>query len=144
MPRRTPSPAASTGFARSPCPIASALDLLGDKWTLVVVRDLLLFGKHRFAELLASPEGISTNILTERLERLETLGLLERRRYQEHPPRDEYHLTDRGRDLYPVLRELVRWGNRHLPGTYRAPAGFFDAPPPKRGQSVSRAKPRRG
>ena len=123
------SPGAAGGPRRSRCPIACALDLLGDRWTLVVVRDLLLFGKRRFTELLASGEGISTNILSERLERLEAAGLVERRPYQRHPPRDEYHLTAKGRDLFPVLRELVQWGNRHLPGTYRPPPGALDRPP---------------
>jgi DNA-binding HxlR family transcriptional regulator len=131
VPSAEDSSAAPGGSRRSRCPIACALDLLGDRWTLVVVRDLLLFGKRRFTELLASGEGISTNILSERLERLEAAGLVERRPYQRHPPRDEYHLTLKGRDLFPVLRELVRWGNRHLPGTYRPPPGALDQPLPE-------------
>jgi len=109
---------------RSPCPISGALDLVGDRWTLLVIRDLLFFGKHRFAEFLASPEGISTNILAERLERLERCGLVERRRYHERPVREEYALTTRGQELRPVLRELIRWGKRHVPGVaQRPPAG---------------------
>ena len=109
---------------RSPCPLGGALDLLGDRWTLLVMRDVLFYGKRRFADFLASPEGIATNILAERLDRLERCGLLRRRRYREHPPRDEYHPTARGRDLAPVLRELIRWGQRHVPGTAkRPPAG---------------------
>lgn len=106
---------------RSRCPVAATLDLVGDKWTLVVVRDLLFFDKRRFSEFLASPEGISTNILADRLARLERAGLVERRRYQEHPPRDEYHPTAAGRDLLPLLREMIRWGNAHIPSTFRAP-----------------------
>ena len=120
---------------RSPCPIAGALDLIGDAWTLLVIRDLLFYGKHRFADFLDSPEGISTNILAERLKRLERRGLLERRRYQERPPRDEYFLTARGHDLLPVLRELlIAWGQAHVPGTAkRPPAGFVGvAPRPRR------------
>jgi DNA-binding HxlR family transcriptional regulator len=124
-------PSAGLQPVRSRCPIASALDLLGDKWTLVVVRDLLLLGKHRFADLLASGEGISTNVLAERLERLEWAGLVERRRYQEHPPRDEYHLTESGRELFPVLRELIQWAGRHIPGTFRPPAGWLESIEPK-------------
>jgi DNA-binding HxlR family transcriptional regulator len=109
---------------RSPCPIAGALDLVGDRWTLLVMRDLLLYDKRRFAEFLASPEGIATNILAERLERLERAGVIERRRYREHPPREEYHPTVRGRALAPVLRELIRWGQKYVPGTaQRPPAG---------------------
>jgi DNA-binding HxlR family transcriptional regulator len=89
-----------------------------------VIRDLLFYDKHRFAEFLASPEGISTNILAERLERLERCGLIERRQYLERPPREEYHLTTRGHDLLPVLRELIHWGKRHVPGVaQRPPAG---------------------
>lgn len=112
------------GPLRSPCPVASALDILGDTWTLLVVRDLLWFGKRRFAELLSSGEGISTNILTERLERLEREGIVTRRKYQDRPVRHEYALTPKGRDLEPVLRELVRWGGRHVKGTFKPPAGF--------------------
>jgi DNA-binding HxlR family transcriptional regulator len=118
---------------RSPCPIASALDVLGDRWTLVVIRDLLWFDKRRFADLLGSGEAISTNILTDRLARLEAAGIVARRRYQEHPPRDEYVLTPMGLDLEPILRELVRWGSRYVPGTYQPPTGFFDGAPPPGG-----------
>lgn len=106
---------------RSLCPIAGALDILGDTWTLLVLRDLLFYDKHRFADFLASPEGISTNILTERLNRLERCGLIERRRYQRRPRRDEYLLTARGHDLLPVLRELIKWGQRHVPGVAQKP-----------------------
>jgi DNA-binding HxlR family transcriptional regulator len=108
---------------RSACPIAGALDLLGDRWTLLVVRDLLLYDKRRFAEFLASPEGIASNILADRLDRLERWGVVERRRYQEHPPREEYYPTSRGQELAPVLRELIRWGQRHVPGTAQRPPG---------------------
>ena len=88
------------------------------------MRDALLYGKRRFADFLASPEGIATNILADRLDRMERCGLLRRRRYRDHPPREEYHPTARGRDLVPVLRELIRWGQRHVPGTAkRPPAG---------------------
>lgn len=119
---------------RSRCPIAGALDVLGDSWTLLVLRDLLFYDKHRFADFLASPEGISTNILAERLKRLERCGLVERRRYQERPPRDEYYLTARGHDLLPVLRELIRWGKAHVPGVAQKPPASFVrvAPRPRR------------
>lgn len=122
------------GSLRSRCPIAGALDVMGDTWTLLVIRDLLFYDKHRFADFLGSPEGISTNILAERLKRLEQCGLVERRRYQERPPRDEYHLTARGHDLLPVLRALIKWGQAHVPGTaQRPPAGYAGvAPRPRR------------
>ncbi|MGH9411833.1 MAG: winged helix-turn-helix transcriptional regulator [Vicinamibacterales bacterium] len=106
---------------RSPCPIAGALDILGDAWTLLVLRDMLFYGRHRFAEFLASPEGISTNILADRLQRLERRGLIARRRYQQRPPRDEYCLTARGHDLLPVLQALIKWGQQHVPGVAQRP-----------------------
>jgi DNA-binding HxlR family transcriptional regulator len=97
---------------------------VGDRWTLLVMRDLLFYDKRRFADFLNSPERIATNILADRLDRLERCGLVRRRRYRQHPPREEYHATARGRDLVPVLRELIRWGKRHVPGTAkRPPAG---------------------
>lgn len=109
------------GRLRSPCPIAGALDVIGDRWTLLVVRDLLLYEKRRFAEFLASPERIATNVLADRLARLERGGLVRRRRYADRPPREEYQLTPRGADLAPVLRELIHWGQRHVPGTAKQP-----------------------
>ena len=120
MPRRSPRRHAGPA-KRSRCPIAGALDLLGDRWTLLVMRDVLFYDKKRFADFLASPEGIASNILAERLERLEQSGLIERRRYLERPPREEYHATARGADLMPVLRELIRWGQHHVQGTAKRP-----------------------
>ena len=99
---------------RSDCPIACTLDLIGDRWTLLIVRDLFK-GKHRFSEFLGSDEGIKTNILTDRLKRLERSGLVKRSRYQEHPPRYEYHLTAEGRSLSTVVRAIFAWGRAHLP-----------------------------
>jgi len=116
-----PSATPSTGALRSRCPIAGALDLIGDRWTLLVLRDMLFYDKHRFSDFLESPEKISTNILAERLERLERASLIERRRYQARPPRAEYVLTPSGHDLLPVLRELIHWGKQHVPGTARRP-----------------------
>ncbi|MGB5473971.1 MAG: helix-turn-helix domain-containing protein [Gammaproteobacteria bacterium] len=105
-----------TACSRSPCPVACTLDLLGDKWTLLVVRDLLL-GKTIYSEFRQSPERIPTNILAERLKRLQAAGLVVKDRYQDHPPRYRYLLTGKGRDLYPVLSAIIDWGNRHIPGT---------------------------
>jgi len=87
---------------------------MGDRWTLLIVRDLF-FGKRRFSEFLLSGEGIKTNILSERLKRLERAGLVKRSRYQEHPPRYEYYLTQAGRDLSSVLKAMVAWGRARLP-----------------------------
>ncbi|MFN2535839.1 MAG: winged helix-turn-helix transcriptional regulator [Pseudonocardiaceae bacterium] len=102
--------------ARSPCPVAGALDLLGDRWTLLILRDLLL-GKSRYGQFLASPEGISTNLLADRLQRLEAAGLVAAVPYSEHPVRMDYHLTPAGRALSPVVDALATWGLAHLPGT---------------------------
>ena len=113
--------------ARSPCPIANILDVLGDKWTLLVVRDVMLLGRHRFGELAGSREAIPTNILTDRLRRLEEWGILEKRPYQQRPPRHEYRLTRKGRELFPVLREMATWSSRHMPGAAKMPAGFLGA-----------------
>jgi DNA-binding HxlR family transcriptional regulator len=113
----TPKQAKYTGkFKRSPCPVAGTLDILGDKWTLLVVRDLLM-GKTTYGDFHKSPERIPTNILAERLKRLEQAGIIEKSRYQQRPVRYAYTLTGKGRDLQPVLLALVDWGNRHLPGT---------------------------
>lgn len=106
---------------RSDCPIANALDLLGDKWTLLVVRDLLFGGKRRFGEFLASPEGIPTNILTERLRRLEDHGIVVKVPYPSRPQRYEYRLTTKGTDLLPILSAMSAWANRHIPGTMIPP-----------------------
>ena len=105
---------------RSRCPVACTLDVLGDRWTLIVVRDLIR-GKRRFAELVESPERIPTNILTERLKRLVSLGVVESRRYSDHPPRVEYHLTAKGEDLRPVLHAMVEWGITHAGGRIPPP-----------------------
>jgi DNA-binding HxlR family transcriptional regulator len=103
---------------RSLCPVANSLDLLGDRWTLLVIRDLF-YGKRRYGEFLASPEHIPTNILAERLKRLERAGLITSLPYQERPPRFEYHLTPRGLQLRPILDALAIWGLEQFPGTRR-------------------------
>jgi DNA-binding HxlR family transcriptional regulator len=99
---------------------------LGDKWTLLVIRDLLFFGKKRFGELQSSPEGIPTNILSDRLRRLEEHGVVAKVAYQERPLRYEYHLTPKGADLLPVLKAIITWANRHLPGTATPPPGLLE------------------
>jgi DNA-binding HxlR family transcriptional regulator len=92
------------------------LDVVGDKWSLLVVRDLLR-GKTTYGELLHSPERIPTNILADRLRRLEEAGLVVRAAYQERPVRYAYTLTDKGMALEDVLLAVVQWGKRHIPGT---------------------------
>jgi DNA-binding HxlR family transcriptional regulator len=104
------------GFARSPCPIANALDVVGDKWSLLVIRDMRR-GKQTYTDLLASPERIPTNLLAERLERLERAGLITRSAYQKRPVRYAYVLTNKGNALAEVLKAYVEWGKRYIPGT---------------------------
>ena len=101
----------------SGCPIDFALDLFGDRWTLLVIRDLLFVGKRHFKELMESPERIASNILTARLKKLEERGLIERCADPDNRKQVIYTLTDKGRDLAPVLVEMVRWGGRHDPDT---------------------------
>jgi DNA-binding HxlR family transcriptional regulator len=91
------------------------LDVLGDRWSLLVVRDLMC-GKRRYMEFLASPEGIPTNILADRLKRLRAKGLVRSRRYSAHPPRVEYGLTAKGADLWPIMLAMADWGVRHEGG----------------------------
>jgi DNA-binding HxlR family transcriptional regulator len=104
------------GFLRSPCAVACTLDLVGDKWSLLVIRDLLR-GNVTYGDLQNSPEGIPTNILADRLKRLEHAGLIAKSAYQEHPVRYVYGLTENGKALRDVLRALVRWGKTYIPGT---------------------------
>jgi DNA-binding HxlR family transcriptional regulator len=106
----------STGFKRSACAVANTLDLIGDKWSLLVVRDLL-HGKRTYGELASSPEGIPTNILAERLKRLESAGIISSAAYQDRPVRYAYTLTKKGIALGDVLLSIVRWGKEYIPGT---------------------------
>jgi DNA-binding HxlR family transcriptional regulator len=120
---KLPTPMAAD-FARSACPVAVALDTLGNKWSLVLLRDMFA-GKRRFSEFLASPEGIKRNILTERLQRLERAGLIRRVRYQERPQRFDYRLTKAGANLLPVLQAIARWAQDNVPGVWTPPDEFF-------------------
>ena len=86
-------------------------------------------GKARFGDFLKSPEHIPTNILAERLQRLEAFGLIEKQRYQQNPVRFAYRLTKKGADLLPALQAVCVWANRHLPGTWRPPKAFLKLRP---------------
>lgn len=114
-----------TPKTRSNCPAARFLDILGDRWTLIVIRDLLV-GKRRFAEFQASPESISTNILAERLKRLTAQGIVEKRLYQSKPDRHEYSLTRRGAELIPVLQAVCQWGMDHIAEAWTPPPTFME------------------
>ena len=93
------------------CSVAQCLQVIGDWWTMLVVRDVFL-GVRRFDEFQARL-GIARNVLAQRLKKLVDAGVLERRAYQDRPVRYEYVLTDKGRDLWPVLTALRQWGDRH-------------------------------
>ena len=95
------------------CSVARTLSVVGDRWTLLVLRDAFL-GVRRFEDFRAV--GLTRHRLADRLKKLVAAGVLERVRYQERPPRFEYRLTEKGRDLYPVLVSLVRWGDRWMAG----------------------------
>ena len=97
-------------------PVANTLDLVGDKWTLLIIRDMR-HGKRTYGELADSPEGIPTNILADRLKRLEAAGIIVRSAYQDRPPRFAYTLSDKGKDLGNLIVALVNWGKKHIPGT---------------------------
>lgn len=114
-----------TQKSRSGCPIATTLDVVGDRWSLVVVRDLLN-GKSRFGEFLNSPEKITTSVLADRLDKLAAAGVIKARAYQENPPRYEYRLTEKGEAMLPILQEVCRWANRFMPDTWTAPKAFMN------------------
>jgi DNA-binding HxlR family transcriptional regulator len=97
------------------CSIAGALEVVGERWSLLIVRNIML-GLRRFDEIQRNLD-IARNVLQTRLTRLQEQGVLERRRYQEHPPRFEYRLTEKGLDLWPTIVALMQWGDR-----YAAPA----------------------
>jgi DNA-binding HxlR family transcriptional regulator len=100
------------------CPIARTLDIVGERWTILILRDLVLSGPRKFQDLERSLAGISPNTLSTRLKRLEEAGIVERHFYEQHPPRAEYVLTEKGNELRPVLKALLDWGQRHT--KYRA------------------------
>src|SRR5579872_4425851 len=95
------------------CPIARTLDVIGERWTILILRDLVVGGPRKFQDFERSLRGISPNTLSARLKRLEDAGIVERRFYEQHPPRAEYALTEKGGELRPVLRALFEWGRKH-------------------------------
>ncbi len=101
---------------RSPCPIACTLDIMGDKWTLLIIRDLLC-GKKTYSNFQESPEKIPSNILADRLKRLVANEIVEKKPYQMNPVRYKYVLTRKGKDLGAVLKAIVDWGEKHIPGS---------------------------
>lgn len=118
----------SSSAPRSLCPLSKALELIGDKWSLVIVRDMCL-GKKRYGDFQQSPEGIPTNILADRLKKLEEHGIIGKRSYQQKPVRYEYFLTPKGADLLPVMQQLIIWMKKYDPDCWTPPEGFYDATP---------------
>jgi DNA-binding HxlR family transcriptional regulator len=104
---------------RSDCAVACTLDVLGDRWSLLIVRDLFFADRLRYANLAGAAEGIPTNTLADRLRRLEEAGIVRRERYSARPARYEYRLTERGRALGPVLHAMAEWGTAHISNTRR-------------------------
>lgn len=130
-------------LTRSACAIANSLDLVGDKWSLLVVRDLL-HGKRTYGELASSPERIPTNILADRLKRLEAAGIIASAPYQKRPTRYAYTLTPKGTALGDVLLAFVRWGKQYIQGTVTlnevsAIGGSAALTPSSRGARVKRS-----
>lgn len=95
------------------CPVARTLDLIGERWTILILRDLVVGGARRFQDFERSLAGISPNTLSARLKRLEEAGIVERRFYEQHPPRAEYLLTEKGAELRPILKALFEWGRKN-------------------------------
>jgi len=106
---------------RSGCPVACALDIIGDHWSLVIVRDLMFAGRHEYKDMLAAEEGISSNILVDRLKKLEDRGIIAWAPHPESKRRKLYYLTERGKGLVHVMVEVVRWSARFLPESVRIP-----------------------
>ena len=101
---------------RSDCPISFALDLIGDKWSLLIIRDMVFDQKKFYKEFLQSKEKIATNILSDRLKRLENAGLIESKVYEKIRTQKEYSLTDKGKDLIPILLEYIVWSAKYEDG----------------------------
>ena len=98
---------------RSNCPVSYGLDFFGDKWTLLIIRDLALEGKRFYREFLGAKEGIATNILSDRLKKLEEHGIIRSAVYEQKKNQKEYFLTQKGKDLIPILLEIMVWSYEH-------------------------------
>lgn len=110
---------------RSDCPISSALDLFGDKWSLLIIRDLVYFGERTFKNFSEADEKISSARLSDRLCKLDKLGLLIKSKHPTNKKVYLYNLTEKGKDLFPVIAEYIRWSNKHLNDHIAEPAKKF-------------------
>ena len=111
-----------TQHRRSDCPINFALETFGDTWSLLIIRDIVYFGKQTYGEFLASDEGIATNILANRLARLEQQGILMKRPHPTDVRKERYFLTEKGLDLIPILVEMANWSAEYDSQTGAPPA----------------------
>lgn len=107
---------------RTGCPVANALDIVGDHWTLLIIRNLMFLGAHEYKDMLAAEEKISSNILTNRLKKLEHDGLIASVAHPDSKRRKLYYLTAMGKDLMPLMIEMVLWANKHLQDQLDIPA----------------------
>ena len=102
---------------RSKCAISCALEIIGDKWTLLIIRDAIFMNSESFGEFCSSPEKIASNILSDRLEKLVSFGLMEKTKNPDNKLKYDYGLTDKGKKLEPILFALGKWGYEHIRGT---------------------------
>ncbi|MCJ8345132.1 helix-turn-helix transcriptional regulator [bacterium] len=121
---------------RSGCPVSIALDVIGDKWTLLIIRDMLFFQKKYYNEFLASDEKIATNILSDRLKKLETEGFVTKSKDSKNRSKNIYKLSQKAIDLLPILLELIRWGNQYSKESL-APEKFIEKLKSDREQLIS-------
>ena len=112
-------------YSRSTCPLACALDLIGDHWTILVIRDLMFLGRHEYKDMLNAEEGIASNILSDRLKKLEENGLISSMPHPESGRRKLYYLLPKGKDLIHALTHLAQWSDKHL-------QDLVEIPPEKR------------
>lgn len=128
-----------THHRRSDCPINFALEIFGDPWSLLLIRDIVYFGKKTYGEFLASEEGMATNILASRLAHLEHQGILTKKLSPSDKRKEEYILTEKGLDLIPVLVEMANWSAQHDPHT-AAPAAWIALMKAEREQMIQRMR----
>lgn len=110
---------------RSDCPISYSLDFFGDKWTFLIIRDIVFEGKKFYNDFLQSKEGIATNILADRLKRLETIGVIQSKVYEKLKTKKVYSLTQKGKDLIPILVEMIAWSAQYK-DELNVPSGFVE------------------
>src|SRR5262245_17764521 len=111
---------------KSHCPINHALEAIGDPWSLLILRDIVYFGKHTYGEFLAANERITTSVLANRLDKLEEKGILRRVQHEQDKRKANYVLTSRGLDLIPIILDMEAWGGMHDPKTVKRPNRWLE------------------